>query len=351
MEVMKMKKLSKRAAVACLACLVSAAFLAPAVSRPASAAARVCSDSQLQFQEENGKTYAYLNDKKIDEPTTIVDGSKSMLVTEDGLVVKGWASLGGNLYYFGPDGYMKTGVCKIGKKTYKFSASKKQGERGALQVGVYKWKGKKYFFSLSGKYGKLRKISKPKGDYKAGTVYGPYMNASQRRAVKKQVKKFVNTYTSSAMTDYEKVAAAHDYLVRKVSYSYSTNYAKTMSDTAYGALVRKKAQCSGYSRAMKALCDAMGVKCKCVHAAKKSVNPNHQWNMVKIGKSWYHIDAQANDSSGFDAIFLTSDRQMKNFGFRWSSKMPKAKKNYTAKLPMKLAYTLTSGSTNALTIQ
>lgn len=74
-----------------------------------------------------------------------------------------------------------------------------------------------------------------------------------------------------------------------------------------GALVYHEAQCSGYARAMKALCDAMGVGCYYVHADENAFNPSHQWNEVCIDGNWYIIDVQGNDKSGFKAFYLLSD--------------------------------------------
>lgn len=53
-----------------------------------------------------------------------------------------------------------------------------------------------------------------------------------------------------------------------------------------------EAQCSGFARAMKALCDAIGIDCIYVHADAKVANPSHQWNQVKVGGKWYILDAQ-----------------------------------------------------------
>lgn len=137
----------------------------------------------------------------------------------------------------------------------------------------------------------------------------------------------MNGYIEPTMSDALKVQIAHDYLCRNVSYasSWSVNYA----NTAYGVLKYKQAQCSGYSRAMKALCDGMGIGCKYIHANNKSINPSHQFNMVRVNKNWYIVDVQCNDSSGFYAFFLCSSKTYKSSGIRWNeSKYPKCKKDY-----------------------
>jgi len=55
----------------------------------------------------------------------------------------------------------------------------------------------------------------------------------------------------------EKVLVAHNYLAQYCS--YAETWSENGANTAWGALVYQKAQCSGYARAMKALCDAMDI--------------------------------------------------------------------------------------------
>lgn len=82
----------------------------------------------------------------------------------------------------------------------------------------------------------------------------------------------------------------------------------------FDALVYGEAQCSGYARAMKALCDAIGVDFRYVHANAKASNPSHQWNQVKVGGKWYILDAQSN---GF---LLGTNTWIKQAGMAWDTK-------------------------------
>ena len=193
---------------------------------------------------------------------------------------------------------------------------------------------KTYYYKVAAiDKGSRRIVSKPvskvrvRGNYKEGTVYGPFMNTKERMQVKNAAAKFVNTKIKPGMTDYKKVETAHDYLVELCEYADSNR--KNGANNAWGALIYREAQCSGYSRAFKALCDEMGVKCYYVHAAKNAINPYHQWNIVKVGKKYYHLDVQCNDSSGFRAIYLASDKTVKKIGLRWeTSKFPKCQSDY-----------------------
>lgn len=193
---------------------------------------------------------------------------------------------------------------------------------------------KTYYYKVaaikeSGRRSVSNTVSKAKvrGNYSEGTVYGPQMTLKQRVQVKNAAARFVNTKIRPDMTTYEKVQAAHDYLVKLCR--YAPVYNKNGANSAWGALIYREAQCSGYARAFKALCDEMAIKCYYVHATKNAVNPYHQWNIVKVGKRYYHMDVQCNDSSGFRAIYLASDRTVKRIGLRWKTEQfPKCRIDY-----------------------
>lgn len=145
----------------------------------------------------------------------------------------------------------------------------------------------------------------PTGNYSPGSVYGPKLSQAELDEVADAVQTYMNSYDFSSMSEYEKVATAHDYLCNTCQFAPDWRYNR--ANTAWGALIYHEAQCSGYSRAMKALCDAMGVGCYYVHADNNAINPSHQWNEVCIDGNWYIIDVQGNDKSGFRAFYLLSD--------------------------------------------
>jgi len=144
-------------------------------------------------------------------------------------------------------------------------------------------------------------------------VYGPYLDTAHLAQVRSVVQSFKLNYIRKGMSDYDKVLTAFNYLRSNCRYAYrgwQYNYA----NTAWGALVYGEAQCSGYARAMKALCDASGVDCRYVHANAKASNPSHQWNQVKVGGKWYILDAQSN---GF---LLGTNTWIKQAGMSWDTK-------------------------------
>lgn len=148
------------------------------------------------------------------------------------------------------------------------------------------------------------------GRVQKNTVKSREVTLSQLQA-KKNKKKSV--HNRKGMSDYDRVLTAYNYLRSNCSYAYrgwQYNYA----NTAWGALVYGEAQCSGYARAMKALCDAIGVDCRYVHADSKASNPSHQWNQVRVGGKWYILDAQS------DGFLLGSRTWKKKAGMSWDTK-------------------------------
>ncbi len=155
------------------------------------------------------------------------------------------------------------------------------------------------------------------GDYNIGSVYGPRLNQTELNQVAQAVLTFVESYDWTEMDDFTKVYCAHQYLCDICE--YAPDWSKNRANTAWGALVYGEAQCSGYARAFKALCDAIGIGCYYVHADENAVNPSHQWNEVCVDSVWYIIDVQCNDSSGFPAVYLVSgDTYAYCFGMSWN---------------------------------
>lgn len=119
----------------------------------------------------------------------------------------------------------------------------------------------------------------------------------------------------------DKVAAVHDWLVRNVAYDESDRLA---SHTAYGLFANGTAVCEGYSQAFKLAMDELGVPCTIV----RSEDMAHQWNMVCLDGTWYHVDVTWDDptpDAGWqDSVsrehFLRGDASMAALGYHgWES--------------------------------
>lgn len=105
--------------------------------------------------------------------------------------------------------------------------------------------------------------------------------------------------------DFEKVLYFHDYISQNCTY----NRDGSDNDTAYGCLVEKQANCSGYAKAFKYLCDSAEIPCILVLGMGK--DESHAWNQVKINGKWYNIDVTWDDCDDeFETVhtyFLCSD--------------------------------------------
>lgn len=111
--------------------------------------------------------------------------------------------------------------------------------------------------------------------------------------MKKAALKAVSGITDD-MTTVEKALFVHDYIILNCNYDHEEkNY------TAYDCLVKKSAVCQGYSLAfMYIMRDILGADCEIVF----SDTQNHAWNIIRIGKSWYHVDLTSDDPT-----FTTAD--------------------------------------------
>ena len=197
---------------------------------------------------------------------------------------------------------------------------------------------KKYYYAIKAKTkdapAESGYVVKPKvrGNFKRGSVFGPYLSSKQLKKLKDILANIVCRYQTEQLSQKDKIYFAHDYIAYKTS--YSTSGAQVAS--ALGPLKYGKAHCQGYSRAFVALAAAMGVKSRYIHASSAATNPAHQWNMVKLRGKWYLIDVQCNDSSGFDAVMLMGRDRLKGFfkkAYRYNKKgKPKlAKKSFPAR--------------------
>ena len=97
----------------------------------------------------------------------------------------------------------------------------------------------------------------------------------------------------SGMTDVEKAASIYSWMADMIVYT-------EQCDTAYEALVDKRADCFGFAAAFRAIAREAGLECTLVRG--KYSSSEHAWNAVKIGKSddgtggvWYYVDASRVD--------------------------------------------------------
>lgn len=168
-----------------------------------------------------------------------------------------------------------------------------------------------------------------RGSFDVGSVYGPDLSSAEISQVQTAVSSFLIQNNVASMSDINKVRTAHDYLVQTcIPAGNGNNHHR---DNAWGALVYHEANAKGYARAMKALCDAMGVGTYMIPANSSSSLKDYMWNTVLIGGEWYIVDVFCDDSNGAYITYLISDSDYMALGMRWNtgSNVPVCKKRYS----------------------
>ena len=113
---------------------------------------------------------------------------------------------------------------------------------------------------------------------------------SKMRQADKKAEAFVKNKLNNTMTDVQKLKAIHDYIIRQCRYDYGQEDTDGYEDsyTAYGALVRNKAVCQGYTAAFNLVASKAGFYAIAVCGlANRS---SHTWNYVRIGNKSRYID-------------------------------------------------------------
>lgn len=93
--------------------------------------------------------------------------------------------------------------------------------------------------------------------------------------------------------DEEKIFYLHDYIVTHCEYDYvSYNSGNTKgAATAYAAIIKKLAVCSGYSSAFSDLANRLGIETSFISSDKM----NHAWNLVTLNSKHYFLDCTWDD--------------------------------------------------------
>lgn len=112
---------------------------------------------------------------------------------------------------------------------------------------------------------------------------------------------------------YSAVKVFHDWIIANTFYTTDLTY-----NTADGVFTYGQSACLGYSLAFESLMDEWsllhpeaGVDTKVAYGDNDTSTPNvgHAWNMVRIGGSWYHLDATWDDDGSVSIYdyFLVSN--------------------------------------------
>lgn len=110
-----------------------------------------------------------------------------------------------------------------------------------------------------------------------------------QKAMQARVEKLVRPVMQK--TDWEKEKFVHDFICENVRYD---KLKKAYSHEIIGPLGQGVGVCEGIAKAVKVLCDALGIWCMiaiCGNNPEKGIKYRHTWNIVKINGTYYHLDA------------------------------------------------------------
>ncbi|MBR5424723.1 MAG: leucine-rich repeat protein [Clostridia bacterium] len=130
------------------------------------------------------------------------------------------------------------------------------------------------------------------------TVQAEYRtSAAQEQELNAVIAEILASCDVSALTDYQKALWAFDAVCENVTYAEED--AGETAYTAYGALKDGKAKCQGYALSYYRLARALGVDCRILvgEMTENGITNTHAWNAVKLGESWYYVDATGGDSA------------------------------------------------------
>jgi hypothetical protein len=137
--------------------------------------------------------------------------------------------------------------------------------------------------------------------------------AEHQKAMKNRVEKL--TRQANNQKEWEKLLYIHDFICTSVHYD---KLKKAYSHEIIGPLGQGVGVCEGIAKAVKILCDALGIWCViaiCGNNPEKGIKYRHTWNVVKIDGKYYHMDATFDNSLGREEeirydYFMLSDQQL-----------------------------------------
>ena len=110
-----------------------------------------------------------------------------------------------------------------------------------------------------------------------------------QKAMKSRVEKLARP--AQKLSESEKEKYIHDFICENVKYD---KLKKPYSHEIIGPLGQGVGVCEGIAKAVKVLCDELGVWCMiaiCGNNPDKGIKYRHTWNIVRINGKYYHLDA------------------------------------------------------------
>ena len=149
--------------------------------------------------------------------------------------------------------------------------------------------------------------------YPEGRLYPPRAIIEYKKAIQEFLKGMPDFDRN--VPDYEKRVFAYVYVKLALTVKYDTKAAKISSKPGYalddekgdyvnqaasltGALINKRALCSGYAEALRNILAEIGIKSKFISGGRDVAGGGHAWNQVCLDGVWYNCDA-TNDADFF----------------------------------------------------
>lgn len=110
-----------------------------------------------------------------------------------------------------------------------------------------------------------------------------------QKAMSARIEKLVRP--ALKLSEWEKEKYVHDFICENVYYD---KLKKPYSHEIIGPLGQGVGVCEGIAKTVKVLMDALGIWCMialCGNNPEKGIKYRHTWNIVKIGGTFYHLDA------------------------------------------------------------
>lgn len=119
---------------------------------------------------------------------------------------------------------------------------------------------------------------------------------SHQQAMDARIRKLTRPILDKPWGD--KLQFVHDFICQNVRYD---KLKRPYSHEILGPLSQGVSVCEGIAKAVKALCDALGVWCIiaiCGNNPGKGIKYRHTWNIVRLDGRYYHVDATFDNTLG-----------------------------------------------------
>ena len=120
-----------------------------------------------------------------------------------------------------------------------------------------------------------------------------------RQALSSRIRKLA--LPAKELGEREKLLYIHDFICQNIRYD---KLKKPYSHEIIGALGQGVAVCEGIAKAVKSLCDELGIWCILALSEanpEKGIKYRHAWNVIRLGGQYYHFDATFDNTISTDA--------------------------------------------------